>query len=83
MAALRSAGCSVISLAAIGKGCPDILASEASWPHRMRLLEVKDGNRPPCERRLTPAQILFHANWRGPIEVVTSVDEALAAMGIT
>lgn len=79
--ALRQAGCSVLSLAAIGRGCPDLLAYSL-WTKTWALLEVKDGAKYPSERKLTPAQVEFHAKWHGPIHVVTSPDEALLAMGI-
>ena len=39
------------------------------------LVEVKDGNRAPSERRLTPKEAEFHAAWRGQIAVVESVDD--------
>lgn len=41
------------------------------------LLEVKDGNKPPSERRHTPAQKKFHATWRGHKATVLSADEAI------
>ena len=46
------------------------------------MLEVKDGLAPPSERQLTPAQVEFHAAWRGHVAVVTSVKSALDAIGI-
>ena len=47
------------------------------------LMEVKDSSKPPSARKLTPAQVIFHAGWKGAIYVVTSSDEALAAaMGV-
>lgn len=79
---LRSAGCCVLSLHAVGNGCPDLLASRPFYPHELKLLEVKDGAKPPSARKLTPDQEAFHAKWKGPIYVVKSVDEALDVMGI-
>jgi hypothetical protein len=80
--ALRAHGCDVLSLAAVGDGCPDILVARPYFPHYYYLLEVKDGAKPPSARELTPAQVKFHAEWKGPIHVVTSVEEALDAVGI-
>jgi len=82
--ALRDAGCGVLDLSAVGKGCPDLLVHPPTYPEcRIAvMLEVKDGSKPPSERKLTPAQVKFHAKWKGWISVVTSVDEALAAVGI-
>lgn len=82
VAALEAAFCGVVDLAAVGDGIPDLLVHGPVAPFDMVLMEVKDGLQPPCERQLTPAQVKFHAAWRGRIVVVTSVNEALAAVGI-
>jgi Holliday junction resolvase len=75
--ALRKAGCSVLSLANVGQGCPDLLVGLAGKNH---LLEVKDGDKPPCRQKLTPAQVRFHRDWQGQKAVVATVHEALAAV---
>lgn len=80
--ALASAGCSVLDLKAMGHGCPDLLVAGPVYPHTTLLLEVKDGKKPPSEQKLRPAQVKFHSWWRGPIHVVTSVEEALDVVGI-
>lgn len=79
VAALRTVGCSVLPLHAVGQGCPDLLVARAG---DMVLIEVKDGAKPPSARKLTPDQVEFHASWRGRIVVVTSIREALEAVGI-
>lgn len=73
--ALRAVGCRVLSLAAVGKGVADLLILDRNG--RLRLLEVKDGAKPPSGRRLTDAQERFHRAW--PVEVVTSPREAVEA----
>lgn len=80
--ALRSAGCWVLDLSAVGQGCPDLLVHGPTYSWDFRLIEIKDGNKPPSARKLTPAQIEFHAGCRGPVVVVNSVAEALAAVGV-
>lgn len=80
--ALRDAGCWVMDLSAVGKGCPDLLVHGPTWPWSLALLEVKDGSKPPSERQLTPAQVKFHAGCNAPLFVVNSVEEALAAVGV-
>ena len=76
--ALRKAGCTVQSLAAVGGGVPDILVG---WLGDILLMEIKDGTLSPSRRELTPDQIKWHAAWNGtPVAVVKSVDEALRAI---
>lgn len=83
VAALRAAGCGVLDLSAVGCGCPDLLVHSPAHPWHSVLLEVKDGAKPPSARKLTPDQERFHSRWRGSIAVVTSVEAALAVMGIS
>ena len=84
VAALRAAGCSVLELHAVGGGCPDLLAGRAGWE---RLIEVKrEGWTGPqgSKQRLTHlSQQEFSDTWRGtPVKRVTTVEDALAAMGV-
>lgn len=83
--ALRQAGCGVVDLSAVGNGVPDLLVHPPTFPDcRMAvLLEIKDPSQPPSKQRLTPAQEKFHAGWKGWLHVVRTVDEALAAVGVT
>ena len=78
--ALRKAGATVTPLHAVGKGCPDLLVG---WRGDNFLMEVKDGDLPPSARKLTPDQQTYHALWGGQIVIVTSVEEALNALGVT
>jgi Holliday junction resolvase len=79
VAALRAVGATVQTLAAVGKGVPDLLVG---YQGKTLLLEVKDGRRPPSERRLTEDQLVWHGAWRGgPLAVVDGVDAALRALG--
>lgn len=73
--ALRKAGCSVQSLAAVGKGCPDLLVARNG---QLWLMEVKDGSKPPSARELTWDQILWHQAWNCPVYTVLSIEDALA-----
>ena len=69
--ALEAAGWSVLSLAPLGYGAPDILASHRDGT--AGLMEVKTkGN------DLTPDQRKFHAKWKGNIGVAYSAEQALA-----
>lgn len=79
VSALRKVGATVVSLAAVGDGVPDLAVG---FRRQTFFLECKDGSLPPCERQLTPDQIRFHVEWNGgPCTVVNSVDEALAFIG--
>ena len=72
--ALRAAGATVQSLAATGKGCPDLLVGYKGINY---LLEIKDGKKTPSEQRLTPDQIHWHLHWGGMVHVVKNTEEAL------
>lgn len=90
VAALKSIGCHVSDLAAVGGGIPDLLVSRngASW-----LIEVKNdethGRRAkndavPHYELLTDEQIAWLASWRGPkVHIVTTALEALEVVAAT
>ena len=78
--ALRQAGCSVQSLAGVGKGVPDLVVG---FRDRNFLLEIKDGSKSPSKRKLTPDEQNFHSMWKGQVVIVENVDEALRAVGVT
>lgn len=71
--ALRAIGCSVVVMHV---PC-DLLVG---FRGRNALLEVKNSNRPPSGRKLTPDQVIFQAEWRGQFTKVETVDEAIAAV---
>lgn len=72
--ALRKVGASVQSLAATGKGCPDLLVGYQGINY---LMEVKDGNKVPSAQKLTIDQEHWHSVWRGSVYIVKSIEEAL------
>ena len=77
--ALRQIGASVATCHAVGQGFPDLAVG---WQGGTYLLEVKDPSKPIRDQQLTPAQVEFHATWRGHVAVVKTVREALEAIGI-
>ena len=78
--ALRSIpGCSVESLAAVGKGVPDILCG---FQGKNYLIEIKDGSKPPSARKLTKDQIKWHNKWCGTVHIVTCYNDALEVIGL-
>jgi Holliday junction resolvase len=79
ISALRAAGAKVQSLAAVGKGVPDLLCQ---YKGTFYLIEVKDGRKPPSQRKLTEDQVRWHSEWKSAfLGVVESPDEALKFIG--
>lgn len=75
VSALRACGASVVSLAGLGDGTPDLLVG---YRGHDRLLEVK-----AAHGRLRATQLEWHARWAGRrVVVVRCVDEALEAVGV-
>ena len=70
--ALQAIGCSVQSLAAVGKSCPDLLVG---YRGRNVLLEVKAGR-----GKLTDGQAAWQFTWAGQVSTVWSSEEAVAVM---
>jgi hypothetical protein len=74
VAALRKAGATVRVISQ-GEGIPDLLVG---FRGETILFEVKDGNKPPSARTLTPAEKKFFDEWEGGLcMVVKSVEDAL------
>jgi Holliday junction resolvase len=73
VSALRAAGASVQSLAAIGKGCPDLLAAKGG---AMFLFEVKHG-----KGKTNELQAKWHIGWNAAVHVVYGPEDALRVIG--
>jgi Holliday junction resolvase len=74
--ALRDAGASVVSLASMKHGCPDLLVG---YEGETLLMEIKKDSK----ARFTPDQLDFIAKWKGgAVSRVDSVDAALRALGV-
>ncbi len=74
--ALEAVGASVQSLAGVGVGCPDLLV----WYGTYYLLEIK--NRDGRGVKLTDDQEDWHRDWKGTVHIVSTVKEALDAIGV-
>lgn len=80
VSALRAAGATVQSLAAVGKGVPDLLVG---YQGKTVLMEVKDGKKPPSDRELTEDQLKWHGAWRGgTLAVVDGPEAALRVLKV-
>jgi len=74
--ALRDAGASVVSLAAMKHGCPDLLVG---YEGETLLMEIKKDSK----AKYTPDQLDFIAKWKGgAVSRVDSVEAALRALGV-
>ena len=78
VAALERAGWEVLSLAPMGAGVPDLVASKGG---RTVMLECKDGTLPPSRRMLTPAECDFFDSWQGEVYVVESAERGAGNIG--
>jgi Holliday junction resolvase len=77
VAALREVGATVVSLASMKHGCPDLLVG---YQNETLLMEIKKDSK----AKFTPDQLEFIAKWKGgAISRVDSVDAAIRALGIT
>lgn len=65
---LRDLGFSVLSLAPLGRGAPDIAFARGEKSY---LAEIKNNK---IGWKLTDAQKKFHANWKGRILIFDSVE---------
>lgn len=71
--AFEQLGCNVLDLAAVGKGCPDLLVLCRS---RLGLVEIKDGDKVKSAQKLTPQQVAFHERWQSaPLFIVRTLDD--------
>lgn len=74
--ALRDAGASVVSLASMKHGCPDLLVG---YEGETLLMEIKKDSK----AKYTPDQLDFIAKWKGgAVSRVDSVEAALRALGV-
>lgn len=75
VAAFRKLGCSVVITSGLRNGVPDICVGCNGWNV---WIEIKDGNKPPSARKLTEDEQKWHGAWQGWVEVIESVDDAIA-----
>ena len=77
--ALRQLGCSVLSLAPLGNGAPDIAVG---WKRVNIFMELKVAGKSPSAKKLTPDEQIFAKNWRGQVATVECLNDALVVLGI-
>ena len=72
-------GCKVLLLSSVGSGCPDFCVG---WMGVNYLIELKDGSKPPSQRKLTADEKKFHEQWPGQVAVCNNLNECLTTIGI-
>jgi hypothetical protein len=76
---LRRSGASVLITSQL-KNCFDILVGFRGINY---IMEIKDGDKPPSQRKLTEGEQKFKDTWRGgEYHIVESLDDALKVIGI-
>ena len=66
-------GWSVLDIAQL-KNCCDIFVSK----HNITIaIEIKDGEKPPSQRKLTDGELKFKNEWKGLYEIVICDDDVL------
>jgi hypothetical protein len=46
------------------------------------MVEIKDGTKPPSQRKLTKDEVSFHSNWSGQVQICTNFYEILQLLNI-
>ena len=72
-------GVSVATTHTIGKGFPDIVIGYKGMNY---LVEIKDGAKPPSQRKLTKDEVSFHSNWNGQVQICNNFYEILKLLSI-
>jgi hypothetical protein len=80
---LRDLGYSVMVMSDLGHGKPDVCVGTtiSDKPHNF-LFEIKDGSKPPSQRKLTKDEVAFFSKWEGQVNIILSTAEALHFMGL-
>jgi hypothetical protein len=67
-------GISVAHTHIVGEGYPDLVIG---YKGKNFLCEIKDPEKPPSARKLTPDEEKFHAKWTGQVAVVETITDIL------
>lgn len=74
---LRKFGASVLDISQL-KNCFDILVGYKGETH---LMEIKDGSKPPSQRKLTEGEEKFMNEWKGSkYNIILSLDDAISVI---
>ena len=70
--AFRSMGWYVLIISQL-KNCCDIIVSKNG---RTVAVEIKDGNKPPSQQKLSAGELKFQSEWQGEYALIKSIDDA-------
>lgn len=70
---LRAAGMTVQHLHGVHGGCPDIVVG---YKGKNYMFEIKRDK----AAKLTPDQVIWHHNWQGQVNIITTAEEAINAI---
>ena len=73
VAAFRNLGWSVLIISQL-KNCCDIFVSKSG---RTIAVEIKDGEKPKSQQKLTDGEIEFKDKWQGEYKIVNCIDDVL------
>jgi hypothetical protein len=73
VATFRALGCEVWITSEIGRGAPDLVIRKGA---EVRLIEVKNGFKPPSARKLTPDEEEFKDKWEPVYAVIETQEQA-------
>ena len=71
--AFTSLGYSVLDISQL-KNCCDAIVAKAG---KTIAIEIKDGSKPPSQRKLSEGEIKFRDNWLGRWALIESVEDVL------
>ena len=74
----RACHCSVLDTSQLGNGAPDIVVAVNA--ETTLLVEIKDGTKPPSQRKLSKDEIEFKRTWKGDYRIITSVNDVIALL---
>ena len=77
--AFKDLGCTVLSLAGLGAGVPDICVGYGGM---QIMCELKDSNKSPSRRKLTPDEERFRMNWKGGYRLVQDLDGVMETVEV-
>ena len=73
ISAFRKLGCSVLPMHTLKNACDCAVGLNG----KTVLVEIKDGKKPPSQKRLTAGESKFHAEWKGAIFIVYDIEDVI------